>query len=199
MAKAVQFQRILERLFRERADWLLNVLREPRPGAPPKFGRKKVDRAIKDLQQLASGALATKLAKAEFTASVAKRKRWHTKGWGRREKKRLFNRWYDRHIPYKRCVYVFWSGRHCIYVGKTKRGAGRPSSQFDKYWFNGISRIDIYALRGKRSLPSIECLRSIASNRASTKTGLSRPNGRRNAPSAGFIETSSKSFARFSR
>lgn len=158
MARAAQFQRTLEELFQERAHWLLNVLREPRLGPPPKFGRKKVDRAIESLQQLASDALAPKLARAEFAASVAKRKRWHVKGWGRQGKRRLFNKWYDRHIPYKRCVYVFWNRRHCVYVGKTKGGAGRPSSHFDKFWFNGISRIDIYALRGKRSLPSIECL-----------------------------------------
>ena len=145
MARAVQFRHTLEQLFHDRAHWLFSVLRERRPGAPPKFGRKNVDRAIGELQQLASGALAPKLAKAEFTASVAKRKRWHVKGWGRQEKRQMFNLWYDKHIPYKRCVYVFWSARHCIYVGKTKGGAGRPSSHFDKYWFNGISRIDIFS------------------------------------------------------
>lgn len=158
MARAVEFRKAIEKLFRRRADRLLSILGGRPPGAPLLFGRRQVKRTIKKLQGLASASLATRLARKEFSKSVDKKKSWRVKGWGREEKKNSFNKWFDEHIPYKRCVYVFWKGKHCVYAGKTKGGAGRPSSHFEKYWFNGNTRIDIYALRGKRSLPTLECL-----------------------------------------
>lgn len=158
MAKAVQFRRTVDRLFRRRASWLRNALGKPIPGAPPSFGRREREKAIDQLQGLASDSLARKLAKKEFLRSVDKKKSWHVKGWGRDEKRQLFNGWYEEHIPYRRCIYIFWKGNKCVYVGKTKGGAGRPSAHFEKHWFSGATRIDIYALRGKKSLPALECL-----------------------------------------
>jgi hypothetical protein len=158
MAREVQFKKTLDKLFRQRTYWLRNILGRPTPGAPPKLDKRRIDHVIRELQAIASGSLATKLAKTEFSSSVEKKKRWHVKGRGREGKRRIFNEWYDKHIPFERCVYVFWNKKKCIYVGKTKRGAGRPSSHFDKYWFNGVTRVDVYALGGKRSLPALECL-----------------------------------------
>jgi hypothetical protein len=53
---------------------------------------------------------------------------------------------------------VFWSDRNCEYVGRTLRGKGRPSSSFDKFWFNGVTRIDIYSVASPAVVPKAECL-----------------------------------------
>lgn len=159
MASAIQYRKIIDDLFRRRTDWLLkHVLGKPSPGAPRKFSKREVDRAIGDLQEIASASLATKLAKTEFAKSVEKKKSWQVKGWGFEKKKQLFREWFEKHIPYDKCVYVFWKGKKCIYVGKSARGVHRPSSHFDKIHFEHISRIDVYAFRGKRPLPALECL-----------------------------------------
>jgi hypothetical protein len=158
MSRAVEFKKTLDGLFRDRSYWLRHVIGKGRPGAPPAFGRKKLRRAIQRLQELASEALASELARIEFADSVARKKSWHVRGYGWRGRKRNFNTWFDEHIPYRSVVYVFWKQRQCIYVGKTRLGVGRPSNHFEKHWFTGVTRIDIYAVRGKRSLPCIECL-----------------------------------------
>jgi len=158
MAKTVQFKDTLEGLFTRRTYWLRHVIGKRSPGAPPVFSKENVDGAIKKLQGIASAALATKLARTEFSRSIDKKKSWQVKGYGRKAKKRIFKAWFDEHIPYRSCIYAFWKGRKCVYVGRTREGVGRPSSHFNIHWFNGITRIDIYALRGRRSLPALECL-----------------------------------------
>lgn len=158
MSRVGDFRRTLDNLFRDRTFWLQNVMGRGRPGAPPGFGRKKVQRAISKLQTIASEALASKLAKAEFEKCIAKKKSWHVKGFGSEGKKRKFNAWFEKRVPYRSVVYAFWKGRRCVYIGKTSHGRGRPSNHFEKNWFGGVTRIDIYAVKGKRSLPSIECL-----------------------------------------
>jgi len=159
MSKSVEFNKTLLRLFEHRSDWLLHVIGKRRPGAPPAFGRKKLQRAIQNLQMIASAALASKLAKTEFAnAVVGKKRAWHVRGRGAEGKRRVFNKWFEEHIPYRSVIYVFWKGRRCLYVGKTRHGQGRPSAHFDRIWFSGVTRIDVYAVKGKRSLPSMECL-----------------------------------------
>jgi hypothetical protein len=158
MSRAAEFNRALDHLYRQRTRWLRQILGRRERGPHPKLGRTKIDNTIRVLQQLASEALANRLAKSEFTRSVAHKKSWHVKGWGWREKQRSFNHWFDRYIQYRSCVYVIWKSKNCVYVGKTRMGSGRPSSHFEKHWFHGATRIDIYALRGKRPLPSLECL-----------------------------------------
>src|SRR5271157_1093861 len=158
MSKSVEFNKTLQRLFKHRADWLLHLIGKRLPGAPPVFSRGKLQRAIQNLQRIASTALASKLAKTEFASAVAKKKAWHVRGRGAEEKRRLFNVWFGEHIPYRSVIYVLWKGRRCLYVGKTRRGHGRPSAHFDRVGFSGVTRIDVYAVKGKRSLPSMECL-----------------------------------------
>jgi len=159
MSKSVEFNKTLLRLFEHRSDWLLHVIGKRRPGAPPAFGRKKLQRAIQNLQTIASASLASKLAKTEFAnAVVGKKKAWHVRGRGAEGKRSVFNKWFEEHIPYRSVIYVFWKGRRCLYVGKTRHGRGRPSAHFDRNWFSRVTRIDVYAVKGKRSLPSMECL-----------------------------------------
>jgi hypothetical protein len=100
-------------------------------------------------------------ARPEFKEAVIKKRQWHVKknkGWGVPAKRAKFKLWYEKNIHGRNCVYVFWSGRKCIYVGRTIRGKGRPASSFDKHWFNGVTRIDIYMIKTPTIVPKAECL-----------------------------------------
>lgn len=163
MAKhaAVGFRSELDRLFRRRTHWLRSSVEGPHPGPPPKLGRSHVRRAVTRLQALASAALAHKLARDEFEDGVLLRKSWHAKkgkGRGADLKRGSFNEWFDEHLRPGTYVYVFWNRRRCIYVGKTARSGRRISSHFDKHWFGGVTRVDVYRVKGRRVLPSLECL-----------------------------------------
>lgn len=158
MARAVEFRSILDKLFRRRTHWLRSIPGGRNPGAPPKFGRREREQAIKKLQGIASASLATKLAKAKFSDAAAEKKSWQVKGRGDKARKARFSEWFEKHVSYRSFIYVFWKRGKCIYVGKTRNGVGRPSEHFEKKWFNGITRIDLYGLRGRRSLPALECL-----------------------------------------
>ena len=160
MSYASRFRDELNLLFERRTDWLQNALGS-RPGAPPIFNRKHVDRAIINMQELASDALSRSMARHEFDRAVYFKKSWHVKrgkGRGYREKRDSFKDWYEYEIESPVCIYVFWRERDCMYVGKTANGAWRPSSHFDKVWFQSVTRVDIYSTRGRRPLSALECL-----------------------------------------
>ncbi|MGD1155990.1 MAG: hypothetical protein ABSA41_09195 [Terriglobia bacterium] len=160
MAFSKSFERELNNLFRQRTDWLRRRLGTSRPGKPPEFGRKKVDTGILKLQAIASDALAHKLAKSEFNAHVASRKNYHVKGRGPDDKKAKFEEWFDaRFGKTKGLIYAFWGDRRkCIYVGRTGSHGSRPSSHMEKFWFSGVKRVTIFAVRGKSHIPKLECL-----------------------------------------
>jgi hypothetical protein len=156
-----EFQAQLNHLFRRRTHWLRSALAGPRPGPPPTLARSHVRRAIVKLQDLASEALAAKLARREFEASIRNRHSWHAKrgkGRGADAKRRSFNNWFDDHLRPGTHVYAFWNHRQCTYVGKTNWSGRRISSHFDKHWFGGVSRVDVYVTSGPRVLPALECL-----------------------------------------
>src|SRR5208282_5857695 len=104
------------------------------------------------------------------------------KGFGRTAKKRSFGKWYARQIQSQNCVYVFWSGRRCEYVGRTVRGRGRPSSQFDKFWFGSVTRVDIYSVGGPSSVPKAECLAIHLFDPRQNVNSASRPKYARRCP-----------------
>lgn len=162
MSHESQFRAELDRLFRRRTYWLRSVVEGPRPGLPPRLNRKHVRRTIAKLQDLASEALAEKLARDEFELGVRFRKSWHAKrgkGRGSDAKRKSFNAWFDEHLGPGAYVYVFWRRRRrCVYVGKTTRSGRRISSHFEKHWFGPVTRVDIYHATGRRVLPALECL-----------------------------------------
>lgn len=158
---ASRFRTELDRLFRRRTHWLRSAVEGPRPGPPLSLSRSHVRRAAATLQDLASEALAAKLARDEFENGVLQRRSWHAKkgkGRGADAKRRSFNAWFDERLRPGTYVYVFWNRRHCVYVGKTARSGRRISSHFDKHWFGGVTRVDVHTARGRRILPALECL-----------------------------------------
>lgn len=160
MALNNQFRKRLGKLFDRRTDWLCSVFKKAKPGRPQTINRQHIDDAIDELQELASAGLADAYARKEFERSAKGRKSWHVKrgkGRGVRTKKMAFAKWYGSVFGNSSCVYVCWKGTTCEYVGKSLNGGGRPSSHFDKFWFPGVTRVDIYEAT-PRNLPAMECL-----------------------------------------
>jgi hypothetical protein len=135
------------------------VLTKANPGPVPKLNKRQRDRAIAHLQEIASNALARKMARRVFQRSVVKRKTWMTKGWGTGGKLKEFRAWARKKIDRKSGkVYVFWNGKKCCYVGRTRGSGSRPSQKFKRGWFKGTTRIDVYMATTKGQIPRLECL-----------------------------------------
>lgn len=159
MSHQGKFNHSLDRVYQKRTGWLRTVLTKANPGPVPKLNKRQRDRAIARLQEIASSALAKKMARRAFQRSVEKRKRWMTKGWGTEGKLEEFRAWARKKIDRKSGkVYVFWKDKKCCYVGRTRGRGSRPSHQFKKGWFNGTTRIDVYMAPRKSEIPRLECL-----------------------------------------
>ena len=158
---AVKFHRELDALFERRTSWLRKAVDKGIKSRPKVFDRDRRKRAIEHLQVLATTALANEMGKKEFNKIVDKKKQWRCssgKGWLRDQKQDHFDDWFQKNIPFKNCIYVFWKKNHAEYVGRTVRGKGRPQSHFDRFWFNGTKRIDIYSTSLASEVPKLECL-----------------------------------------
>jgi hypothetical protein len=158
MSYQTEFNRILDSLYERRTDKLRHLL-APKHGRLLTLTKKKRERKIRELQEIASKALAKNLARTEFEKVVKGQRTWKPKGWGRDEKRKQFRRWIREEISPKRGkVYVFWRKDECRYVGRTRGRGTRPSHHFKRSWFNGTTRIDVYLTYQKRSVPRLECL-----------------------------------------
>jgi hypothetical protein len=155
-----QFDATLDQLFASRTHWLKSLIRKKSPGAAPKINRKKIQKAIRKLQGSAVEALLTSRLLRPLGDFFDQKKQWHPKkgkGFGVEAKAKAFRAWYDEHIHYSNCVYAFWNGNSCLYIGRTLNGKGRPSSHFNKHWFSKATRIDIYCSSAKKRVPAFEC------------------------------------------
>lgn len=161
MSRELEFRRHLYELFDIRTDWLQHVLSGSLQKNSQRLTKNKIERTLSSLQKITTDALVRKLARTGFDKFSQPKRSWRVtkrKGWGCDEKKKSFQGWYKHQIGIAGCVYIFWKDRKCIYVGKTGRGGSRPSDHFYKFWFSGITRIDIYEVRHKRPLSALECL-----------------------------------------
>lgn len=155
-----KFDRILSKLFDARTHGLRSQVWATR-GAGPHFTKPKIQKAIHQLQDLAESALLRSTDSKKILGNYNYKRQWHPKrgkGFGRPAKKQNFKQWYARRITTNNCVYVFWAGKRCLYVGRTLNGEGRPSSHFDKHWFGKATRVDVYGFNGKREVPRFECM-----------------------------------------
>ncbi|MDO9392139.1 MAG: hypothetical protein Q7U71_10255 [bacterium] len=158
MAHLTAFERKLNRLFLERTHTLRSKLGLKRVGPKPQITRKKIDRAIGELQDLASTILVKGLAKKEFIENAGSKKGRKIIGRGWKEQKRLFEEWFTKTFSNQNeLVYVFWNNRKCIYVGRTGNGGSRPSAHFIQKWCK-VTRVDVYPAKTKSHTPKLECL-----------------------------------------
>ena len=161
MRAAIAFDRTLQKLFTDRTHWLRAQVRTPKRGKAPGFNKKKVEKSIEKLKALATRCLLRGHAIDGLNQLYDLKKQWHVssgKGRGVDEKRKAFAAWFGKSIHYKNCVYVFWAKRRCRYVGRTLKGKNRPHSHFEKWWFPGVTRVDVYAARGKKNISKLECL-----------------------------------------
>lgn len=155
------FDKGLDTLFRRYTEKLRRNVGKKSKGPLPKFDRRRLERGVERLVQIARNAELKAHGHAAFDRAIDKKRQWQVKrgkGWGVDAKKQTFRKWYDNNIYGKNCVYVFWSKRKCLYVGRTGSGGRRPEAHFEKFWFHAVSRIDCYVVNGKRQLPMAECL-----------------------------------------
>jgi hypothetical protein len=195
MAFSNEFERELDKLFRERTHWLkAGIWGSARPGKPPGFNRKKVDAGIGRLQDIASKALVKGLLRSEFDKHVTSRRSWFVKGRGHEEKKRNFEKWFGSWFEQGTgCVYAFWNehGR-CIYVGRSGAGGSRPASHFKEQAFSKATRVTIYKISSKSQISKLECLAIhsfqplVNKNRSGGGSGLSHV---RSAINGGTLRT----------
>jgi hypothetical protein len=92
------------------------------------------------------------------------------------QKRRMFLEWFESQRINRNCVYAFWARHRCRYVGRTLNGKNRPQSHFQKFWFLGVTRIDIYHSKKKRSIPKLECL---LTHRFDPQHSRIKPSGRK--------------------
>jgi hypothetical protein len=158
MSHQTQFNRTLDRLYERRTDELRHLL-TGKSGPLLTLTKEKRESKIRELEEIASKALAKKLARKRFKTLVIRKKTWRTKGWGTDKKRKIFRAWIRKKISPKRGkIYVFWKRRECRYVGRTRGRGSRPSHHFRRGWFNGTTRIDVYLAHQRRSIPLLECL-----------------------------------------
>lgn len=153
-----EFDEQLRELFERRTHWVRSKIRKPTVGKPPTFSRKNVDAAIDRLDNLVEASLLREHAVVSLSDLYDEKRQWHSKGWGVEKKRKEFLMWYDAKIANNNCVYVFWAGKKCRYVGRTLNGKNRPQAHFYKKWFPSVTRVDIYHSKTKRDIPKLECL-----------------------------------------
>ena len=161
MAKAKEFTRKLDKLFRVRTNWLRRSVGQSKPGNPPLWSKKKVSKALTQLEAIARTIITKTRAKQGFDEAIDHSRQWHpkkNKGWNREDKKNRFGKWFDEEIGTGNCIYAFWKKKRCLYVGKTENGKSRPQSHFSKHWFNAATRIDIYVVKSTSLIHKAECL-----------------------------------------
>src|SRR5579863_1187117 len=158
MSFQTEFNVILDRLYERRTDKLRHLLRR-KHGPLLTLTKEKREEKIDELEEIVSKALAKKIARKHFNRLVKRKRMWRIKGRGPDKELNEFHAWVSNKISRKRGkVYVFWRGRECRYVGRTRGRGTRPGRHFSRGWFNGTTRIDIYVAHQRTSIPSLECL-----------------------------------------
>lgn len=154
------FDLVLQRLFRARTFRIRSYVSVKR-GRAPNLSRHLIRTSIERLQDIVEGHLLISKHVRAILKHYSHKKQWHAKrgkGHGTIKKAKAFKNWYDDHVKSKNCVYQFWDGKRCLYVGRTLNGKGRPTSHFEKRWFGRTTRVDVYAFTQKRNVPRFECL-----------------------------------------
>ena len=157
---AKEFDRELNTLFRKRTHGLRAYM-WPISGTAPHLSRKDIGSTIRRLRKIAESDYLKSRYSRRLLSEHGYKRQWHSKkgkGFGRDAKKRSFKRWYEKKITTKNCVYAFWNGKRCLYIGRTLNGKGRPTSHFEKHWFGKATRVDVYGFKRRRDVPRFECL-----------------------------------------
>lgn len=158
MAYLTAFEKKLDQLFFDRTFELRSKLGMKKCGPKPHLTKGKIDKAIRDLQDLASNILAKDYQKKEFEENAEPKTRRKIIGRGWKNRKKAFEQWFENNFrKQNKLVYVFWNNKKCVYVGRTGNGGSRPSSHFSRIWCH-VTWIDLYPVKSESNLAKLECL-----------------------------------------
>jgi hypothetical protein len=116
MSHQTQFNRTLDRLYERRTGKLRRLLIR-KPGPLLNLTKKKRESRIRELEEIASKALAKKMTKKGFKTLVVRKKAWRTKRWGTDKKQKIFRAWVRKKIsPRRGKIYVFWKNRELTFI-----------------------------------------------------------------------------------
>lgn len=152
------FSRELNALFKKRTQRLRAEVAKARPGRPPVFRPSDINKGLNKLLKhtetwlLNSGSIDSMLDLYDH------KKQWHARGTRLAARRKSFLAWFSKNVPHMNCVYIFWAGKKCRYVGRTRNGKSRPQNHFRKKWFAGVTKIVILSSKGGRDAPKLECL-----------------------------------------
>ncbi len=158
MAHLKQFQTKLDNLFRAHTNPLRTQLGLKIRGKKTVVNRSKVQKTIKELQNIASQIIQGRIARIKFDQNIKKSHSRKLFGRGVKAQSRNLEQWISKTFEdHSNFVYVFWRGKECLYVGRTGNGGKRPSAHLSHKWCNA-TRIKIYAARTPSQTPMLECL-----------------------------------------
>lgn len=185
MSLQKEFKRELERLSLRRTADVRKQVGISSFGPTPSFTRRMVGDHIENLKELTKQIMIKRCATREFNRVIKFTRRWHPKrgkGWGVDAKQSSFREWFENKVDWSHCIYVFWSKNRCEYVGKTHGGSGRPRNHFEKFWFNAVTQIDIYAVERESEVAKAECLAIDLWNPRRNDYAASRPKYSKRCP-----------------
>lgn len=162
MALAKDFERRLQRLVRRRTAPIWDAVGLAGPGRRPDDRGRRVRRDVRQLVELAEQLAMRNVGYDALAAAFDRRHRWSlsrrsVRGW--KAKQDCFVEWYSRRVDSRTCVYVAWSGRTCLYVGRSEISYHRPRSHFEKAWFGRVTHVDVYVpAAARRDIVKLECL-----------------------------------------
>lgn len=152
------YTRELNNLFKRRTKRLRDFMGIKKQGKAHNINKIIINKSIIKLQNIISATNSKKYFNNAIKNYTFDDRRYHLKGFGYYDKVRKFKNWFNDTINYKNIVYIFWNKKTCLYVGRTKGGANRPTSHLDTHKTKGWTRVNIYLVNSKSYLPMIECL-----------------------------------------
>jgi len=156
-----KFKRELKSLFGIRSLRIYDRLKHIHSHGHSDIPKRKLKNTLKKLKDLSMEIIIKDHCRKDFLDIITKKKGWRPKRaqvWSRTEKRDKFNQWFERNNLGPNCIYVYWAKNVCQYVGRTGKGSGRPSAQFEKFWFGRVTRIDVYNVSMVTEIPKAECL-----------------------------------------
>lgn len=155
MSLSTEFERRLDALWFRRTAALRSLVNK-RPGRRSDLSKPLREKAIADLQDLATEILCRGLAKREMGKLTRYRRRRHLVGRGLKARYERIVSWAEQHLDGP-IIYSFWRGRRCLYVGKATTWHRLKSYRKSVYLLQA-STLKVHAIQGGSQLSKAECL-----------------------------------------
>jgi hypothetical protein len=154
MARQVAFKRELQKLWKRRTGYLMSLVRQ-KPGPVATLTRRQRERAINELQEIATSILLAGDAKHDLDDLVVHRHRRLIRGHGYVARFATMTRGLAKIT--KPIVYSFWKGKKCLYVGTGK--SWRRLNHYQKsIYLHHATSMHVAEITSRSYLGKAECL-----------------------------------------